>query len=533
MIKDIFNKINKSSLLIGILIFLILVLVIYYVSSGESEPVQPMVTLTQEQVNLSQNNKVSLLAYVSNVNDYRINWISSNPIVASVNNYGTVTALSEGTTIITASYLHTDGKTYTDTCIITVIGGIDVKITDITFLGEELVISKNSETKIEPIVLPTDAIINSIKYTSSNPNVAVINDDGILRSLMVGRTTIEIIINDKYSDYLFVNVIDDALVNEYIKVPTAVMFSDTRLELEEGETKNLSYQVSPADASGKYLNWNSSNDSVVSVKDGVITANKEGQVIISVSYNNQVLDNVIVSVLKKEIKVTGVTLTASKTDLKVNETLQLTYGVYPKDATNQSVTFKSSDESIATVSQAGLITGKKTGTATITITTSDGNYSRSLSITISSSSGGSLICDHSSKPNSGGDSSCGVRLQSLYLTRNGSSLSHGSLVKIKVGETITLRVNLPTSCGSPMLLTRTTADGDRSIPWTAYMTSSSNPFVNRYDCSSAVNASSYQWIITGTKVTNGAIEMSQTAEFSTTLYNSIKAMAEIRVQVIE
>ena len=526
--KKMFGSLNKFSLIIGILLFLIIAVFIYYIGVNDSPNLVPSVILSHEEVNVSISNKVSLLAYVDNVSNYTLTWISSDPNVASVNEFGTVVALNEGTAMITVSYIHSDGNVYTDNCLIKVSGGKDIKVTDITFPGEELVISENSETKIEPVILPTDVTINSIKYSSNNPNVAMINNDGVVNTFKKGNALIEIIVNDKYVDYLMINVVDKLSVNEYITVPTAIIFDDNKLALKEGDTNNLTYKVSPNEASSKYLEWQSSNDSVASVSSGVLKAIKEGQAIITVSYRGQVFDNIIINVSKKTISVTDVSLTATSTELNVNGTLQLDYKVYPTDATNPIVVFKSSDESIATVSNTGLVTGKKSGNVTITITTLDGNHTRSISLTVKTDM--NRICDFSSKPNSGGDASCGKRVQSLYLTYNGSGLSHGDLITIKVGETITINVNLPTSCGSPMMLTRTSASGQDD--WTTYLSGYSSPNVRMGDCSTAVYASSYKWVLTGKKVTSSPIIVSQTAEMSTTYYNYLKAMGELKIKVV-
>lgn len=517
---------NKFGLLIGVVVFTIFVLVIYYINNDNSRPLIPSVNLTQEVVDLSINNKVSLLAYVDNVSNYSINWTSSNESVAIVNAGGIVTALSEGTAIITASYLHQDGKVYSDNCLIKVSGGIDVEVTDINFLGEELVISKNSETTIEPIILPTDATLKSVKYNSKDLSIATIDSDGILKTLAKGTVMIEVTVNDKYTDYLTVNVVDETSVNEYITVPTALIFDNSELVLKIGDTKKLFYQISPRDASDKYLTWQSSNNDIVDVSKGVITAKKEGNAIINVSYNNRVLDNIIVKVSKNVVDVIGVSLTAKETKLKVNETLQLDYKVYPENASNKDVVFTSSDETVATVSKTGLITAKKSGTTNISVSTLEGNFTKTISITVVSSStgGGSAICDdgYGSKPGS-------VCSGEPHLILNGTSLYDMYKLEIRKGETIIIDVNMPTNCGRVTLLTRTTASGEDG--WKEYFDAYSDPFVNRYDCSTAIQASSYQWVITGKKVTNRYIELSQTAEMMTTEYSYVKPMISVLIKV--
>ena len=86
------------------------------------------------------------------------------------------------------------------------------------------------------------------------------------------------------------------------------------------------------------------------------------------------------------VAVTGVSVSPSSTSLTVNQTLQLNATIAPSNATNQSVTWTSSNTSIATVSTTGLVTGKAAGNATITCKTADGNKTATCAVTVTSGS---------------------------------------------------------------------------------------------------------------------------------------------------
>lgn len=73
----------------------------------------------------------------------------------------------------------------------------------------------------------------------------------------------------------------------------------------------------------------------------------------------------------KAVHVSGVTLDITSKSLKVGETVTLTATVAPDGASNKTVIFSSSDETVATVSTAGVVTAKKEGTATITAASED------------------------------------------------------------------------------------------------------------------------------------------------------------------
>ena len=88
------------------------------------------------------------------------------------------------------------------------------------------------------------------------------------------------------------------------------------------------------------------------------------------------------SVQKPTVPVTGVTLDKTTAELTVGETATLTATVVPEDATNQKVTWTSSDTSVATVDENGVVTAVANGTTTITATTEDGGFTASCTVTV-------------------------------------------------------------------------------------------------------------------------------------------------------
>ncbi len=82
------------------------------------------------------------------------------------------------------------------------------------------------------------------------------------------------------------------------------------------------------------------------------------------------------------VKVTGITLSSNSLSLAVGKQSVLTATVLPSDATNNNITWTSSDSSVATVAQTGKVTAKAAGTATITATTADGGFTASCTVTV-------------------------------------------------------------------------------------------------------------------------------------------------------
>ena len=153
---------------------------------------------------------------------------------------------------------------------------------------------------------------------------------------------------------------------------TKLTMNQTSLTLEEGKTSTLTVTPSPADATVTNVTWKSSNTSVATVDNGKVTAVKKGSATITATTANGVKATCKVTVTPAPVEVTGVSLNKSTMSLAEGTTGRLTATVKPSDATNDSVTWSSSNTSVATVSSGGTVTAKREGTATITVTTYNG-----------------------------------------------------------------------------------------------------------------------------------------------------------------
>lgn len=147
-----------------------------------------------------------------------------------------------------------------------------------------------------------------------------------------------------------------------------------------GETVQLSATVLPSNATEKTLSWASSKQSVATVSgSGLVTALAEGSSTITVSVGGK-LATCQVTVEKKVISVTSVTLDKTELTLKEGEEANLVATVKPDDATDKTVTWKSSDTSIVSVTNEGKVSAVKEGTATITA--SSGDKTASCKVTV-------------------------------------------------------------------------------------------------------------------------------------------------------
>lgn len=154
---------------------------------------------------------------------------------------------------------------------------------------------------------------------------------------------------------------------EPVKVET-VTLDKSSLNLVEEQEALLVATFSPAEAEVGAVVWASSNDKVASVsQEGKVSALAPGEATISVAAGD-VKAECKVTVTKRIIKVTQITLSATELNLEPGGEAQLTATFDPADADLSSVVWASSAEAVATVSQDGKVKAVADGVATISIT---------------------------------------------------------------------------------------------------------------------------------------------------------------------
>ena len=164
---------------------------------------------------------------------------------------------------------------------------------------------------------------------------------------------------------------------------SSVSISQGTAEMLIGETIQLNATVLPSDASDKTVTWASSKQSVATVTNkGSVTAIAEGTSTITASAGGK-SGTCTITVSKKVVEVSSIELNKTSAQLKVGETVTITATVKPDDATNKTVTWTTSDVSVATVDN-GAVAARKVGS--VTITAKAGNKSATCTITVTDQS---------------------------------------------------------------------------------------------------------------------------------------------------
>lgn len=248
-----------------------------------------------------------------------IEWTSSDESVATVDETGTVTAVAAGEANVTASVKDADIAASTHIkVVVTPTGVVAPESIDLVTNGEN---TKDLDAKL----VPADATDVKLAYESSDESVATVDETGKVTAVANGECTITTYVTAKA---------EDAEASE---------LSAVVVEAADSEETDDSVATMPEDLAAM--------DSAF----GVVPEDLKAETKVTVTTN-----------------VESITLDKTEGVLTVGNTVTVTATVTPDTATNASVTWSSSDETIATVDSEGKITAIAPGTATITAT-SDSN----------------------------------------------------------------------------------------------------------------------------------------------------------------
>ena len=176
----------------------------------------------------------------------------------------------------------------------------------------------------------------------------------------------------------------NVVINKPVDV-TGVTLNYETYTLENSKSFQLEAYVQPSNATNKNVTWKVQRGSThfVEVSEtGLVKALYEGTAKVVVTTEESGFTAVCtVTVVKQMIHVESISLSKSTVSIKQGKTASLTATVSPVNASNKSITWTSSDTSVATVN-GGVITGVKQGSTTITATTADGGLTATCAVTI-------------------------------------------------------------------------------------------------------------------------------------------------------
>lgn len=277
---------------------------------------------------------------------YEVSWESDASDVVSVSN-GRLEAKKSGTAHITVT---TDnGKSATCEVI------VPPEPTAMAIEPNKLELAAGKSRTLSYSFTPDDAATRSLTWESDAPNIASVNQQGVVTANAEGTARISAKTANGVLGYCDLTV---------FPAPTSINISKTSLQLHVDDVTTLSYSVLPTNAVYE-ISWQSSNPDVALVNDsGEVTAKSQGTTNITVSTDNGLSASCKVSVHPVP---SGISLNKTSLKLIVGETDSLFYTVTPPNAL-YTVSWSSDAPGVASVTE-GRVEAKSAGTAHISVKT--------------------------------------------------------------------------------------------------------------------------------------------------------------------
>ena len=275
-----------------------------------------------------------------------VTWKSSSTAVATVANDGTVRAVKAGTANITATTAN--GKTAT--CALTV---QPTYPTSITLSKTTVFLPQGKAIELSATLVPADVKDKIITWTSSDKNVAYVNDKGKVVASNQGTTVITAASPGGAKATCTITVGQP--------LPESVSLNLTKLILEVGDLRYLRAAVTPDNAQNSFT-WTSSNTGVATVSNtGELKATGVGTAVITVSTSNGKTATCDVQVLEKGVPATSVTITPASLTLIEGRKGTFTATIEPENVSNKFITWTSNNMKVATVDADGNVVARSAG----------------------------------------------------------------------------------------------------------------------------------------------------------------------------
>lgn len=314
-------------------------------------------------------------------------------------NSASVYAINDGTEeIIQESGITFTGNSFTYTLpalsayhFIVNKGGEFVPVTGVSITPETATVGEYETTKLTAVFSPEDATNKGVSWSSRDNSIATVSLTGMVTGVSAGTVTITAVTDDGgYTATSTVTVtpfvppcsnpVSTALpltidgTGEYCFVTTGNInlvnsWNTDLVEINGVDYTNTYSDEMPERLYGKYyIHYVSSVDWAHLEVDGTGGETSE------------------------DVPVTGVSVLPTSVSVQAGSTTTLTATVSPDNATDQSVSWSSSNTSVATVSSTGVVTGISEGNATITVTTTDGGFTASSIVSVTVGNG--TPCDN-------------------------------------------------------------------------------------------------------------------------------------------
>lgn len=282
--------------------------------------------------------------------DKTTEWTSSNPAVVTVSADGTIRAAGAGSAVIQAK----TGKFSAQARI-----NVIIPVNGVAISQTSMVLNKGTSAKLTASVLPANTTESKyVTFSSDNVNVARVDAAGVITAVSPGTARIT-------ANHDLVGSVCEVTVLSPLQ---SISFHQETLSLIETFSGELTVHYEPEDTTDpKTVSFRSESPEIASVdENGVVTAHAVGTCQIIAETQGKTAVSVVTVLPFIEVERVEITPTEYLFSRR-GETFQITAAVYPEDATQDTVSFTSSNPDVARVDGNGLVRAVDRGTAVITV----------------------------------------------------------------------------------------------------------------------------------------------------------------------
>ena len=235
------------------------------------------ISLDKTSVTLNTTDTYTLIVNVDPIDasNKSVTWSSSDAAIATVDEKGVVTGIKAGTATITVTTVDGD---FTATCAVTVLQ----PVTGVRLDKTEVTLNIAESTVLQATVLPADASNQTVEWSSSNDDIATIDNGGKITAVAIGNAIITVTTTDG-SHTATCQVIVKPILVASVKITCE---EDQLLLTPNQQTLHFSASVLPENATDKDLVWSieSGDDLATITQNGVLQAidgvKKDGEVVV-------------------------------------------------------------------------------------------------------------------------------------------------------------------------------------------------------------------------------------------------------------
>lgn len=246
---------------------------------------------------------------------------------------------------------------------------IPVQATSVELSKTELTMEIGSTATLDVTVLPENTTDKNVTWTSSNTEVATV-ENGVVTAVAAGSATITVITANNITATCTVTVM------EAVVEVTSVKLSESMLNMEVGDTALLTATVLPENATDKTIIWSSSNTAVATVENGNVTSVQPGYALITATAGNGLSAQCTVIVSEEVVEVTEVVLNYTSVTMTEGDVLTLSASLLPEGAVNNSMSWRNDNGLVVDLKTESMMTATVTalqaGKATVTVVAENG-----------------------------------------------------------------------------------------------------------------------------------------------------------------